>query len=147
MVAATTRSRRAWLASGVLLGVSLLVPSFAQAQQIAPATAPGTAAEEETLRRREQGARLVGDALSAWPASYPYFRARPPLAGGPLQRPYPWEVLGSPYVAVLPSREIHFMGVEPSQIDRCYGLLERNDVTPLLFRSNLSEARPYLAAG
>ena len=128
--------------------------------------------EEERWRAAEEAAQQAAQALRAWPSAYGYFRPRPPFPGGPLDRPYPWELLGSPFVPVSPVGEIQFLGIQPLPYDPClpayrrmfrealcyagvgpapqdieYPRLDQHYLTPLAFRLNFLEAEPYLNAG
>src|SRR5918997_997024 len=80
----------------------------------------------------------VGVAPAGGPAAEG--RPRPPYPGDVVQQPFPWQVLGSPYLPVFPLREVTYMGTPPSPDGPCYGRLQRSYVTPLVFRLNYLEA-------
>jgi hypothetical protein len=102
---------------------------------------------DEAWRRAELAQQQAAQAVSAWPAAYPFYRPRPPYPGGALQQLFPWQMLGSPYLPALPFREIHFTGNVPSPHDLCYGRLVRSYNTPLVFRLNYLAAAPYINFG
>src|SRR5579875_1838227 len=100
----------------------------------------------QTAQEAEQRA---ADSLRTWPQAYPLpgDRARPAYPGSFWQQPFPWELLGSPYLPVVPLREINYMGVQPGPDNPCYGRLGRDYATPVAFRLNYLEAQPYLEQG
>jgi hypothetical protein len=128
----------------MLLGFVVLGwPLSAQAQ---PTVQVIVASEEERWRDAEDAGRAAAARLSFWPADANQLRPRPPLPS-PLERPYAWEMLGSPFVAVMPLAEIRFMGVPPALNDPNYGMLVRDERAPVAFRLSFLEARPYLEYG
>ncbi|HEY7062472.1 MAG TPA: carboxypeptidase regulatory-like domain-containing protein [Chloroflexota bacterium] len=79
-------------------------------------------------------------------ATFGYAWPQPPYPGGPEARPYPWSLLGSPFLPVFPSGETSFMGITPPPSDSTYGALVRGYTTPLGFITNYDETRSYLCA-
>lgn len=90
------------------------------------------ALEQQRQQLRSQTYRF------AWP--------QPPYPGGPEARPYPWSLLGAPFLPVFPNGEATFMGITPPPSDATYGGLIRGYTTPLGFITNYDESRSYLCA-
>jgi hypothetical protein len=115
--------------------------------QVCPPLSPDIVVTERACRRADEIGQQAGALINSWPSAYEYYRPHPPYPGDNFQRPYPWEVLGSPFIPVLPLREIDFMGIFPSPLDPDYGRLIRYYMTPLAFAANYREATPYLFDG
>jgi uncharacterized protein YfaP (DUF2135 family) len=157
---------------GLTLAVALLAPATSQAR---PAVqAGGRSAEQyldEGIQRLEQqraddpalqsdrdqaaaaGAAAVNRAAALEQqrqqlrsALYGYAWPQPPYPGGPEARPYPWALLGAPFLPVFPNGETSFMGITPPPSDPSYGDLVRGYTTPLGFITNFDETRNYLCA-
>ena len=132
------------IATLALVTTIFLSPAAVQATPLAQGQ-PTT--EEDRWRRAEEIERSLADELSAWPAAYPLpgTRWRPAYPGDSYQRPYPWELPGSPYLPVPQLREMGFMGIQPGPADPCYGRILRSYQTPVAFRLNYLEAARYLS--
>lgn len=146
-------SQRRWtlgtplsLAALLAVGLQGLIPNNGHA---APALQGIPVTEEERWQAAQETEQRAAERVRAWPQAYPVpnQRARPPYPGSTWQQPYPWELLGSPYLPVIPLREINFMGVPPDRDDPCYGRLMRLYATPVAFRLNYLEASRYLEQG
>jgi hypothetical protein len=83
-------------------------------------------------QRQELRSQVYG---FAWP--------QPPYPGGPEARPYPWALLGAPFLPVFPTQQTTFMGIRPAPDDPSYGALVRGYSTPLGFITNFDETRGY----
>jgi hypothetical protein len=129
-----------------VIGLQAMLPSALYA---APQHQGIAQTEEERWQSIQEAEQRAGERLRAWPQAYPLpaDRPRPAYPGSFWQQPFPWELLGSPYLPVVPLREINYMGVQPTPDDPCYGRLARDYVTPVAFRLNYLEAAPYLEQG
>ena len=132
---------------GATLALTLGVVLAPAAVQATPLAQGQPVTEDERWRLAEEIDRRMAEELSAWPAAYPLpgDRWRPAYPGDSYQRPYPWELPGSPYLPVSQLREVTFMGIQPGPADPCYGRLLRTYQTPVGFRLNYLEAARYLS--
>jgi hypothetical protein len=144
------------LAVGLAVCLQGVLPQRTQASPVGQGIAQ---TEEDAWRVAQEAEQRAAERQRAWPQAYPLPAnparpvppglqpARPAYPGSTWQQPYPWELLGSPYLPVVPLREVNFMGVQPTPDDPCYGRLQRLYSTPEAFRLNYLEAVPYLEQG
>jgi hypothetical protein len=110
-------------------------PSFQSGR--AQAASAGAAAVSQAAAIEQQRQQLRSQA-------YGYAWRQPPYPGGPEARPYPWALLGTPFLPVFPQEQTTFMGIAPAPDDPNYGSLVRSYTTPLGFYTNFDETRNYV---
>jgi hypothetical protein len=126
-----------------ILAVSLWLTAPTALAQVMPPT------EENRWREAEDAGRAAAERLRAGRLPEVALSAPPVYPADYAERQYPWELLGSPFIPVMPLGEIRFMSVPPSpdDPDSFFRRVARQELSPLGFRLNYPEARPYLDYG